>query len=101
MEQILRVATRSPLALARTALAIAQAALPAYSSKFSRKDFTQHQLFACLCLRSFFGTDYRGIVAYLEDFSDLRQVLGMEKVPHHTTLYYADLRLGKMVPSIS
>src|SRR6476620_9396735 len=99
MEQILRVATRSPVALARTALATAEAAIPAYSSKFSRKDFTQHQLFACLVLRSFFGTDYRGIVALLEDLSDLRRILKLEKVPHHTTLYYADQRLGKPMPS--
>jgi len=35
--------TRSPLALARTALQVASTALPPYSSKFSKKDFTQAQ----------------------------------------------------------
>ena len=55
---------------------------PAYSSPFSRKDFTQHQLFAILVLRQFFKTDYRGIYRFLEDLADLHEVLGLEKVPH-------------------
>src|SRR5262249_44984399 len=49
--------TKSPLTLARTALASAQEALPQYSSKFSRHDFTQHQLSALLALRRYFQTD--------------------------------------------
>ena len=91
----LRPATKSPVALAKKAIQIAASALPAHSSPFSRKDFTQHQLFACLVLMEFFRTDYRGICAYLSDFSDLREALGLEKVPHHTTLFYASERLGK------
>jgi len=98
MKQSFRVATRSPVALARTALAAAQAAIPAYSSKYSRKDFTQHQLVACLMLKTFFCTDYRGIIALLEDFSDLRRVLGLKEVPHYSTLCKADKRLGKLAP---
>ena len=98
MKTISREATRSPVALARMALTAAKAAIPAYSSKYSRKDFTQHQLVACLVLKSFFGTDYRGVVALLEDFSDLRKVLGMTEVPHYSTLCKADKRLGKAAP---
>ena len=45
--------TKSPLALARVAYSVAQKSLPAYSSKFSKRDFTQHQLFALLALRTF------------------------------------------------
>ena len=52
--------TKSPRAVAREALRLAQEALPAYSSKYSRKDFTQHQLFAVLALKTFLKTDYRG-----------------------------------------
>ena len=36
-----------------------------YSSRFSRRDFTQHQHFAILVLRQFLRTDYRGIVQVL------------------------------------
>ena len=87
--------TKSPRAVAREALRLAQEALPAYSSKFSRKDFTQHQLFALLALKTFFKTDYRGLTQMLRDFAELRQDLGLDKVPHYSTLCYAEQRLLK------
>jgi hypothetical protein len=49
--------TKSPLAVARKAMAVAQKALPPYSSDRSRKGFSQPQLFAALALRQFFKTD--------------------------------------------
>ena len=87
--------TKSPRAEAREALRLAQEALPAYSSKFSRKDFTQHQLFALLALKTFFKADYRGLIQMVEDFAELRQDLGLDKVPHYSTLCYAEQRLLK------
>lgn len=87
--------TRSPLELAKTALAVAQEALPAYSAVKSRHDFTQHQLIAILALRQFFQTNYRTIRQLLLDFSDLRKALGLTKVPHYTTLQKAQQRLIK------
>jgi hypothetical protein len=80
--------TKSPRAVAREAL-------PAYSSKFSRKDFTQHQLFALLALKTFFNTDYRGVVQLLRDFAELRLDLGLDDIPHYSTLCYAAQRLLK------
>jgi hypothetical protein len=85
--------TKSPLAVARAALAVAADALPAYSCKFSRRDYTQPQLFAILALRAFLKTDYRGIEQYLRDWSDLRPALGLAKVPDHSTLQKAHERL--------
>jgi hypothetical protein len=90
-----RSMTRSPVALARMALRVAHDALPVYSTKYSRQDFTQHQLFAILMLRLFFKTDYRGITALLEDLPDLCRVLKLTKVPHYSTLCYAEQRLLK------
>jgi hypothetical protein len=90
-----RVSTRSPVALARKALQVARHAMPAYSSKFSKKDFTQHQLLAILALEQFFRSDDRGMVALLADLSDLRRTLKLKKVPHHTTLFQARKRLAK------
>ena len=87
--------TKSPVALGKEALGVAQEALPAYSSPFSPKVYTQHQLFAILVLRQFFRTDYRGIVQILRDFSDLRAALALKKIPHHSTLCYAEQRLLK------
>ena len=91
----MRSMTKSPVALAREALKLAQAGLTPYSSRFSRKDFTQAQLFAILTLRQFFKTDYRGVIQLLHDFSDLRGTLGLKKVPHYSTLCYAEKRLLK------
>lgn len=91
--------TRSPLALARVAYAVAQKSLLAYSCKYSRRDFTQHQLFALLSLRTFLGVDLRGLIAYLSDWSELREALELKKVPHYSTLCYAQKRLLKKLPS--
>ena len=87
--------TKSPRAVAREALALAAQALPEYSCPTSRKDFTAHQLLAILALKTFFRTDYRGIVQLLADFAELRDDLGLDKVPHYSTLCYAAGRLLK------
>jgi hypothetical protein len=91
----MRAMTKSPVALVREALRIGQAGLPAYSGPFSKKDFTQPQLLAILALRQFLKTDYRGVTEMLRDFSDLRNELGLKKVPHYSTLCYAEKRLLK------
>lgn len=87
--------TKSPRALAQQAFRLAQEALPSYSSARSRKDFTQHQLFAILALKTFFKTDYRGVVQLFKDFAELQQDLKLKKVPHYSTLCYAAQRLLK------
>ena len=94
-----RPMTRSPVALARKAVEIAERALPAYSSRYSRKDYTQHQLFALMVLATFLKVDHRGIVALVKDWSDIRQAIGLTKVPHWSTLYKAQQRLLKKVCS--
>src|SRR6476469_1388509 len=93
--------TKSPRAVAREALRLAKDALPAYSSKYSRKDFTQHQLFAVLALKTFLKTDYRGVAQFLADFAEIRDDLGLEAVPHYSTLCYAEQRLLKKGSSSS
>ena len=87
--------TKSPRAVAREALRLAQETLPAYSSKFSRKDFTPHQLFAVLAVKTFLKTDYRGVAQVLTDFAELREDLGLAAAPHYSTLCYAAQRLLK------
>jgi hypothetical protein len=77
------------------ALATAQRALPAYSHRYSPKKFTQHQLFACLALKSFLKLDYRGIVAHLVDQPALLAALKLNDIPHFTTLEKAAQRLLK------
>jgi len=91
--------SKSPRKVALVALAAAQEALPLYAHRFSPRIYTQHQIFACLVLKVFFKTDYRGIVAMLADMSELRRVLGMSRVPHFTTLQKAARRLLNSAPA--
>lgn len=78
--------SKSPRRVAAVALDIGRSTFPTYGHRFSRKDFTLPQLFACLVLRKFFNADYRGICEYLRDWPALREQLGLRKVPHYTTL---------------
>lgn len=81
------------------ALATARRALPAYSHVCSPKKFTQHQLFACLALKNFLKTDYRGVVAHLADHPALVAALELTKIPHFTTVEKAAKRLLKKAPA--
>ena len=87
--------SKSPKALAQAAVETARRVLPAYSCRQSPHTYTQPQLFAILILRTFFKTDYRGICDILADWSDLREVLQLPRVPHFTTLQKAEARLLK------
>lgn len=95
MPELTRPMSKSPKQVALHALAAARDSLPSYSAVHSPKKYTQHQLFAICVLRQFFRTDLRGIVAILEDSSDLRRVLSLKRVPHYSTLSYAEKRIFK------
>jgi hypothetical protein len=60
--------------VARRALYAAQTTLRPYAHKFSPKVYTQPQLFACLALKVFFKTDYRGLTQLLHDLTDLARI---------------------------
>ena len=87
------VTSKSPKAVLATALKVAQTSLRAHRHKNSPKKFTQHQLFACLVLKNFLRTDYRGLVEYLVDCESLREVIELDCVPHFTTFQKAAKRL--------
>lgn len=91
--------SKSPKAVVLAALATARRALPAYSHRCSPKKFTQHQLFACLALKNFLKTDYRGVAAHLTDHPTLVAALELTKVPHFTTMEKAAKRLLKSAPA--
>ncbi len=98
-----RQMTKSPVAVARAALKLAERAMPAYGHKNAPKKFTQHQLFALLVLRKFLDVDYRGMEETVRDWSDLREALGLEGVPDFSTLCRAEERLlkkGASMPSL-
>lgn len=88
--------TKSPLTVAREALAAGDETLKPYAHKYSPKKYTQPQLFACLVLKTFFKTDYRGVAAHLAEHSDLRATLRLKDVPHFTTLQKTSRRLLRL-----
>jgi len=95
--------TKSTLSFAKKALEVGREALSAYSHIKSPHKFTQPQLFAILALKAFLQTDYRGIVAILSEWSELREVLELSRIPHYSTLCYAHQRLlkkGALVDSL-
>jgi hypothetical protein len=92
--------TKDPIALAKAALAAGKEALADYSSPKSPHKFTQPQLFALLVLRQFFRTDYRGLIAMVDRWSDLREALSLGRTPHYSTLCYAERRLLKKTPPV-
>src|SRR3984885_13917073 len=58
-----------------------------YGANTSRHDFTQRQLMACLILRAYTKTTYRGFLELLAISPSLRQELGLgDKLPHYSTL---------------
>ena len=84
--------------LIRVAVRAQQAAkyvLPEYGNKFSRKDFTQHQLLAIAVLKQKTDEDYRDTVDGI--CSDLMQAMGLTKIPHFTTLQKFIKRLDSRV----
>jgi len=87
--------TKSATEFAKATLETAQRVLPDYSSPFSPRKFTQPQLLAMLALRQFFKLDYRGTVERLAEWKELREVLGIKRVPEFTTLIHAEKRLLK------
>jgi hypothetical protein len=90
--------SKSPRTVLVTAWKVAQAVLPAYSHPSSPKKFSQHQLFACLVLKAFLKTDYRGLVAHLQDTPGWREAVELGEVPHFTTFQKAAHRLLRASP---
>jgi hypothetical protein len=75
------------------ALAAAQEVLPTYGHRFAPKKFTQPQLAACMVLKTFLRQDYRGVCALLALSAQLRKALGLQCVPHYSTLAHFSKRV--------
>ena len=70
----------------RAAYHLASQSLPTYSCKFSRKDFTLPQLFACLAVKEHLRRSYRGAEALLRDCDRWLADVGLRRAPDHNTL---------------
>jgi hypothetical protein len=75
------------VAFARIARRVAEAVIPAYKSKYSKRVFTQPQLLAVLCLMRYEDWTFREAEVRLAEHGELRAALGLARTPDYTTLY--------------
>ena len=61
--------------------------IPLFSSKFSKRTYTQHQLLVLLLLKEYLSEDYRDTVELTEVMDTLREKIQLDEVPHFTTLH--------------
>ncbi len=80
------ITCKSPVAIMRAAHALGRQLFDEHAHKFSRKDFTLAQLFACLALREHQKKSYRGVEALLADSPQWLADIGLAKAPDHNTL---------------
>jgi hypothetical protein len=60
---------------------------PLYSSKYSKKTYTQHQLLILLLLKEYLSEDYRDTIELTEIMDSLRERIQLDEVPHFTTIH--------------
>jgi hypothetical protein len=79
------------LEVARLSVKLSGRYMQPYSHRKSPHKFTQAQLMACLILRAYLKTTYRGLIEVLQASEALQKCLGLQRLPHYSTLkYFAD-----------
>lgn len=74
------------LEVASLSLRLGRKYVEPYSHQNSPHTFTQEQLLACLILKAYLKTTYRGVIEILDASDALRKRLGLERLPHYSTL---------------
>lgn len=80
---------RSTLELMRRAYELGRRVWPGFAGRFSRRDFTRAQLFACLAVREALRLSYRRAEAFLADVPGWLAEVGLARAPDHNTLWRA------------
>ena len=60
---------------------------PKYSCDYSNHIYNQPQLFTILAMKTYLKTTYREIMECLELMDKIRKFLGLNKLPHFTTIH--------------
>jgi hypothetical protein len=71
--------------------------IPLFSSKFSKKIYTQHQLLILLLLKEYLAEDYRDTVELTEIMGSLREKIHLNEVPHFTTIHKFSQRINSLI----
>lgn len=85
--------TKSPTDVLVWAHLVGEGVLRSYWHKHAPKKFTVPQLFACLALKEFMKADYRKVWMLLRECPELGASIGLNQIPHFTTLQQASARL--------
>jgi hypothetical protein len=80
------ITSKSPRKVLKLAYVLGCEVLSPHVSRFSRKDFTRAQLFACLVLREHQRKSFRGVEALLIDSPSWLAEIDLAKAPDHNTL---------------
>ena len=75
--------------------AIRLTGVPEYSSRYSRKDFNQHQLLTLLLFKEYLGARYRDFVNLIEIMDIVQEQLQLNEIPHYSTL----CKFSKRIPA--
>jgi hypothetical protein len=75
--------------------AVRQTGILEYSSHFSRRDFSQHQLLTLLLFKDYLGAHYRDFVQLVEIMGIIQEQLQLDEIPHYSTL----CKFSKRVPA--
>lgn len=60
--------------------------VPIYRTKFSKHEFTQHQLLTLVIFKEYLGVKYRQLCDILGLTKKFKEILGCSRIPHYTTL---------------
>jgi transposase len=61
--------------------------IPLFSSKFSKRTYTQHQLLILLLLKEYLSEDYRDTIDLTEIMDPIREKIHLKEIPHFTTIH--------------
>jgi hypothetical protein len=60
--------------------------IPKYFSKFSNKIYSNHQKIVLLVLKQKLKITYRDLIEWLTVTTEIKLVIGLTRIPHHSTL---------------
>jgi hypothetical protein len=86
-EETIKKSVSRNIRFIQTAISIVKSPhLNPYSSKFSKKIYTQHQLLILILFKDFRNKYYREFIEDIGDMKGVQEILDLPAVPHFTTL---------------
>jgi hypothetical protein len=71
--------------------------IPLYSSKFSRKDYNQHQLLSLVIFKEYLGVRYRDFIELIDVMDFIKKRLRISRIPHFSTLCNFAARISSAI----